>query len=59
MSESLTTYSPKELAGLLKIPYRVVLRAIMEKKLRCAKFSASTYRIRSEDAAEWMASITK
>ena len=59
MKTSITTYSPRELANELGIPYRIVLGAIRARKLRVLEFSRHYRRIRSEDAAKWIQSITK
>ena len=52
------TYTPKELASELGIPYRVVLEAIRNRKLRCIQYSPRVRHIRSEDASRWVTSIT-
>jgi hypothetical protein len=52
------TYTAKELAGKLKVPYRIILNAIRKKELRCICYSPKYRRIRSEDAARWIQSIT-
>lgn len=52
------TYTAKELAGKLNIPYRIVLAAIKKKELRCIHYSPKYRRIRSEDAARWIQGIT-
>jgi excisionase family DNA binding protein len=57
--KSIETFTPKELAAELKVPYRTVLQAIKNKQLRVLEFSAKYRRIRSEDAAKWIQSITK
>lgn len=52
------TYTCKELAGKLKVPYRIILNAIRKGELRCIAYSPKFRRIRSEDAALWIQSIT-
>lgn len=52
------TYTAKELASKLKVPYRIVLSAIKKRELRCIRYSAKFRRIRSEDAAAWIQRIT-
>lgn len=59
MSREIETYSAKELATKIGIPYRIVLRAIKMKELRCIRFSPKFRRIRSEDAARWVQGLTE
>lgn len=57
--KTIETFTPKELAGQLKIPYRIVLGAIKSGQLRTMTFTPKFRRIRSEDAAKWIESVTK
>lgn len=57
--QTIETFTPKELAAQLQVPYRIILAAIKSGELRTIHFSAKYRRIRSQDAAAWIQSITK
>lgn len=53
------TFAPKELSDKLRVPYRIVLKAIKNGELKTIHFTKKYRRIRSEDAAAWIQRITK
>jgi excisionase family DNA binding protein len=57
--QDIETYSPKELAQALKIPYRIVLHALKTGSLKAIHFGKRHRRIHSKSAAAWIQSITR
>ena len=57
--KTIESYSPKELSAELQIPYRTILKAIKNNEIKCQHYSPRFRRIRSEEAARWVQSVTK
>jgi excisionase family DNA binding protein len=58
-SDRITLYKVKEFSDRTGISYRLVLAAIASGELRCVKAGKRWFRIRSEDGAKWIVSLTK
>jgi len=57
--QTIEHYTPKELATALKIPYRLILRAMRSGALKATYFGPKHRLIHSKAAAQWIDSITK
>lgn len=57
--DKIDLFKVKEFATASGIPYRGILAAIKAGELRCIRRNARWFRIRSEDAAKWVASLTE
>ena len=56
--ERIDVFTPRDFAAQTGIPYRGILTAIRSGELRCLRRNARWFRIRSEDGARWIASLT-
>jgi hypothetical protein len=58
-NDHVTLFKVREFSEKAGIPYRMVLAAIASGELRCIKAGKRWFRIRSEDGAKWVVSLTK
>ena len=56
--EKIDVFKVRDFADMTGIPYRGILTAIRSGELRCLRRNARWFRIRSEDGAKWVASLT-
>jgi hypothetical protein len=57
--DKIDLFKVKDFAEMSGLPYRLILGAIKSGELRCIRGNKRYFRIRSEDGARWIVSLTK